>query len=91
MRYRLDQELRKRVQHGPTLPQRDAAKLHVVENEVELERGRSGPVMQPRSKLVLRVSCASNPIVNLLRDGAAVRRDQPRFAGNQQLMRCTEC
>ena len=35
---------------------------------------------------VLRASGTSDPILRLLRDDVAVRRDQPRFAGDQQLV-----
>src|SRR5260221_14684079 len=39
---------------------------------------------------VLRASGTSDPIMSLLRDGVAVRGDQPRFASDQQLMQCAE-
>ena len=46
----LEQKPRKRSQHGLTLRRYHTLKSHVVENEVELERG-PGPVMRPRRKL----------------------------------------
>jgi hypothetical protein len=39
---------------------------------------------------LLRASGSSDPILRLLRDDVAVRGDQPRFAGDEQLMQCAE-
>jgi len=48
---RLEQEPRKRPQRGPVLRRCHAPNSHVVENEVELDWGRPGPLMRARNKL----------------------------------------
>ena len=60
-------------------------------------RGRAGTVLSRvqasalRTTSVARASGTSDPIVSLLRDGVAVRKEEPQFAGDQQPVQVTQC